>query len=60
MAKRYKKKIGAVKKSTVKKDKKQSDVVKKPTVKETTKAGKLPRHLEEYAIRVWRGLSRKK
>ena len=60
MGKRYKKQGSTVKKSPVKKDKKQSDVVKKPTVKETTKAGKLAGHLEEYAQRVWRGLSRKK
>jgi len=60
MAKRYKKQGSTVKKSAVKKTKKQSEVVKKHSVKETTKAGKLAGHLEEYAQRVWRRLSRKK
>jgi hypothetical protein len=58
MGKRYKKQGSRVKKSP--EDKKQSDAVKKTTVKETTGAGKLAGHLEEYAQRVWRGLSRKK
>ena len=60
MGKRYKKQDNTVKKSTVKKDKKQIDAQKKSPAKETTSAGKLAGHLEEYAQRVWRGLSRKK
>jgi hypothetical protein len=60
MGKRYKKPGNTAKKTTVKKDKKQSATVKKPPAKETTRAGKLTGHLEEYAQRVWRGLSRKK
>jgi hypothetical protein len=60
MGKRYRKPNGAVKKPTVKKDRKQSDTVKKSTAKKTTSTGELARHLEEYAQRVWRGLSRKR